>query len=263
MAEFRKRLVRLLGLAAALTLLVAPTSAVAQDQDKAPVTVPALTNWTAEQGSYQYGTKSLYDQSWDPRGFEGEKLASSRGVTGAKISLWPDNGRGETENEVAVGLWPALRHIAQATWGDPRPDATYAGFTARGTAVGHAPRWRDLTRLSVADGRYTFRTAGRSFEVQVTRTADGYASVRTADGCLEVGGGKLTLNVPLQPGVEATGKTCDPARHPAALAVGARVRRLPPGQRDHADGADRDGRRPAGAVPAGPGHLGRLAPDRA
>lgn len=163
------------------------------------------------RGGFHSNTKGLYDQSWDPRSFEGEKLASSDGITGAKISLWPDNGRGETENEVAVALWPALRHIAQATWGDPHPDATYDGFTARGTAVGHAPGWRDLTRVPVTDGSYTFETPGRSFEAEVARTADGYATVRTADGCLEVRGGKLTLNVPLQPGVEAAPQTCDAA----------------------------------------------------
>ena len=101
--------------------------------------------------------------------------------------------------------------IAQATWGDPHPDATYAEFTARGTAVGHAPGWRDLTRVPVADGSYTFRTSGRSFTAELRRTPDGYATVRTADGCLEVRGGKLTLNVPLQPGVEAAPQTCDPA----------------------------------------------------
>ncbi|WP_425472293.1 family 20 glycosylhydrolase [Streptomyces cyaneus] len=162
------------------------------------------------RGGFHSDTEGLYDQSWDPRSFEGEKLASSDGITGAKISLWPDNGRGETENEVAVALWPALRHIAQATWGEPHPDATYADFTARGRAVGHAPGWRDLTRVPVADGAYTFATRGRSFEAEVTRTADGYVTVRTADGCLEVRGGKLTLNVPLQPGVEATPQACDP-----------------------------------------------------
>ncbi|MEU6252469.1 beta-N-acetylhexosaminidase [Streptomyces sp. NPDC047043] len=161
------------------------------------------------RGGFHSDTKSLYDQSWDPRSFEGEKLTSSKGITGAKISLWPDNGRGETENEVAVELWPALRHIAQATWGDPHPDATYAEFTVRGTAVGHAPGWRDLTRLPVAEGTYTFQSGGRSFQAQVQRTAEGYATVRSADGCLEVRGGKLTLNVPLQPGVEATWEICD------------------------------------------------------
>ena len=163
------------------------------------------------RGGFHSDTASLYDQSWDPRSFEGEKLASSEGVTGAKISLWPDNGRGETENEVAVELWPALRHIAQTTWGDAHPDVTYDAFTARGTTVGHAPGRRDLTRLPGADGTYTFRTAGVSFQAAVTRTADGYASIRTADGCMEISGGKLTLNTPLQPGVEATRKSCDPA----------------------------------------------------
>ncbi|MER5510445.1 beta-N-acetylhexosaminidase [Streptomyces sp. NPDC002766] len=161
------------------------------------------------RGGFHSDTASLYDQSWDPRSFEGEKLASGKGVTGAKISLWPDNGRGETENEVAVELWPALRHIAQATWGDPHPDATYAEFTARGTAVGHAPGWRDLTRPPVTEGSYTFTTDGASFKADLTRTADGYASLRTADGCLEISGGRLTLNVPLQPGVEADRAACD------------------------------------------------------
>ncbi|MDH6454736.1 hexosaminidase [Streptomyces sp. SAI-119] len=159
------------------------------------------------RGGFHSDTASLYDQSWDPRSFEGEKLTSPKGVTGAKISLWPDNGRGETENEVAVRLWPALRHIAQATWGDPHPDATYAEFLARGSAVGHAPGWRDLTRVPVADGTYTF---GHSFTASVQRTADGYATLRSAAGCLAISGGKLTLNVPLQPGVEATWDPCDP-----------------------------------------------------
>ncbi|MFG2269422.1 glycosyl hydrolase family 20 [Streptomyces sp. WAC 01325] len=161
------------------------------------------------RGGFHSDTEGLYDQSWDPRSFEGEKLATSDGITGAKISLWPDNGRGETENEVAVALWPALRHIAQATWGDPHPDGTYAAFIARGTAVGHAPGWRDLTRVPVADGSYTFRTPVGTFDAEVARTADGYVTVRTAEGCLEVRGGKLTLNVPLQPGVAAVPQVCD------------------------------------------------------
>ena len=162
------------------------------------------------RGGFHSDTESLYDQSWDPRSFEGEKLTSSHGITGAKISLWPDNGRGETENEVTADTEPALLHLAQATWGDPHPDATYAAFTARGTAVGHAPGRRDLTRVPVPDGTYTFRTAGgTSFDATVQRTPDGYATLRTADGCLEVRGGKLTLNVPLQSGISATPQPCD------------------------------------------------------
>ncbi|MEW2116277.1 family 20 glycosylhydrolase [Streptomyces sp. NPDC005474] len=163
------------------------------------------------RGGFHSDTKGLYDQSWDPRSFEGEQLASSQGVTGAKISLWPDNGRGETENEVAVDTDPALRHLAQATWGDPHPDATYARFTARGTAVGHAPGWRDPTRVPVTDGTYTLRADGVSLTAEVRRTPDGYVTLRTGTGCLEVRGGKLTLNTPLQPGVELTPQTCDTA----------------------------------------------------
>jgi hexosaminidase len=161
------------------------------------------------RGGFHSDTEGLYDQRWDPRSFEGERLPDARGITGAKISLWPDNGRGETENEVAVGLWPALRHLAQATWGDPHPDATYAGFTARAAAVGRAPGFRDLTVLPVAEGTHTLRTPGTSFTAEVRRTADGYATLRTAEGCLEVRGGKLTLNVPLEPGTPVTPRTCD------------------------------------------------------
>ncbi|MFF3374824.1 family 20 glycosylhydrolase [Streptomyces sp. NPDC002680] len=161
------------------------------------------------RGGFHTDTKGLYDQSWDPRSFEGEKVASSQGITGAKISLWPDNGRGETENEVAVDTDPALRHVAQATWGDPHPDATYAQFTARGTAVGHAPGWRDLTRVPVADGTYTLTAGAASLVAEVRRTADGYVTLRTSAGCLAISGGKLTLNVPLQPGVQATWDSCD------------------------------------------------------
>ncbi|WP_055525916.1 family 20 glycosylhydrolase [Streptomyces graminilatus] len=163
------------------------------------------------RGGFHSDTRSLYDQSWDPRAFEGEKLASSQGVTGAKISLWPDNGRGETENEVAVAADPALRHLAQATWGDPRPDATYAGFTARAAAVGHGPGRRDLTRVPVADGTYTLRSDAVSLVADVRRTPDGYVTLRTPDGCLEVRGGRLTLNTPLQPGTAITAQGCDTA----------------------------------------------------
>ncbi|MER6015310.1 family 20 glycosylhydrolase [Streptomyces bluensis] len=162
------------------------------------------------RGGFHTDTKGLYDQGWDPRSFEGEKLASRSGITGAKIILWPDNGRGETENEVAVALDPALRHIAQATWGAPRPDATYAEFTARARAVGHAPGWRDLTRVPLADGTYTFRSDGVTRDLQVARTPDGYVTLKsvTSGRCLETRSGKLTLNVPLEPGSSVTEETC-------------------------------------------------------
>ncbi|MGW0531095.1 family 20 glycosylhydrolase [Streptomyces sp. NPDC003032] len=168
------------------------------------------------RGGFHTNTKKLYDEKWDPRSFEGEKLATSDGVTGAKISLWPDNGRGETENEVAAAMAPPLDHIAQVTWGAARPDPTYADFTARARAVGHAPGWRDLTRVPVADGTYTLSdTKGRAepLDVELRRTEDGYVTLRSAASgrCLETRSGRLTLNVPLQPGTAVTEETCDPA----------------------------------------------------
>lgn len=168
------------------------------------------------RGGFHTDTESLYDQAWDPRSFEGEKLASRDGITGAKISLWPDNGRGETENEVAASMAMPLSHVAQVTWGSAHPDPTYADFTARATSVGHAPGWRDLTKPPVADGTYTLRdTKGHAEPAayEIKRTADGYVTLKsTADGtCLETRSGKLTLNVPLEPGSSVTRETCDTA----------------------------------------------------
>ncbi|MFG2650297.1 family 20 glycosylhydrolase [Streptomyces sp. NPDC048436] len=168
------------------------------------------------RGGFHTDTKALYDKAWDPRSFEGEKLASRDGITGAKISLWPDNGRGETENEVAASMAMPLSHIAQVTWGAAHPDPTYGDFTARAKSVGHAPGWRDLTRSPIADGAYTLRdTEGRvePMAYAIKGTADGYVTLRSeADGtCLETRSGKLTLNVPLEPGSSVTRETCEAA----------------------------------------------------
>ncbi|MBC9715747.1 family 20 glycosylhydrolase [Streptomyces sp. TRM66268-LWL] len=165
------------------------------------------------RGGFHMNTKSLYEQRWDPRSFEGEKVASSEGITGAKISLWPDNGRGETENEVAASMDLPLRYVAQTTWGVPNPDATYEAFAARAKKIGHAPGHRDLTRLPVAEGTYTLRdTRGRLAPAnwRIGRTADGYATLTSASTglCAETRSGKLTLNTPLQPGTPVTQETC-------------------------------------------------------
>lgn len=166
------------------------------------------------RGGFHTDTRKLYDEQWDPRFFEGEKLAARNGITGAKISLWPDNGRGETENEVASAMEAPLNHIAQVTWDAAHPDPTYADFTERAKTVGHAPGLRDLTQVPVADGTYTLRdTKGRTkaADFEIRRTADGYVTLKSATGgrCLETRSGKLTLSVPLQPGTAVTEETCD------------------------------------------------------
>ncbi|MFF3641220.1 family 20 glycosylhydrolase [Streptomyces sp. NPDC002564] len=166
------------------------------------------------RGGFHTDTEKLYEQRWDPRTFEGEKLASRDGITGAKISLWPDDGRGETENEVAAATAPPLAHIAQVTWGAAHPDPTYEAFTSRARAVGPAPGLHDLTEVSVPDGTYTLRdTSGRAGPrgIRIGHTPDGYATLTstTSGRCLETRSGKLTLNVPLQPGSSVTEEACD------------------------------------------------------
>ncbi|MCQ4212117.1 beta-N-acetylhexosaminidase [Streptomyces longispororuber] len=194
-----------------LDVKVKPSTLIAQGY---PVMNAAYSLYLV-RGGFHTDTEKLYDQQWDPRSFEGEKLASRDGITGAKISLWPDNGRGETENEVAAAARLPLAHIAQTTWGAAHPDADYAGFTARADAVGTAPGRRDLTRVPLADGTYTLADRGHRTapaDVRLSRTADGYLTIASADGarCLETRSGKLTLNVPLEPGSAATWETCDP-----------------------------------------------------
>ncbi|MFI1964961.1 family 20 glycosylhydrolase [Streptomyces pathocidini] len=165
------------------------------------------------RGGFHSDTRKLYEEKWDPRSFEGEKLTGAESITGAKISFWPDNGKGETENEVAAGAYLPLRHIAQATWGEPAPDATYEEFAARAQAVGHAPGWRDLTRVPVQDGSYRFEdTKGRMDPVtwRVERTGDGYATLTSPSTglCAETRSGKITLNTPLEPGSAITQESC-------------------------------------------------------
>ncbi|MFJ5223839.1 family 20 glycosylhydrolase [Streptomyces sp. NPDC088400] len=177
------------------------------------------------RGGFHMNTESLYEQRWDPRSFEGEKVPASTsatsttgatGITGAKISLWPDNGRGETENEVDAAMFLPLRFIAQTTWGVPHPDPTYAAFAARAELAGHAPGRHDLTRVPVPDGTYTLRDAEGQLPARdwrITRTSDGYATLRnTSTGrCAEIRGGRLTLNTPLEPGTPVTEETCSAA----------------------------------------------------
>lgn len=170
------------------------------------------------RGGSHMNTESLYEQRWDPRSFEGEKIpastsatgtAGATGITGAKISLWPDNGRGETENEVDAAMFLPLRFIAQTTWDAPHPDPAYAAFAARAELAGHAPGRRDLTRVPVPDGTYTLRDAEGQLPAtdwRITRTTDGYATLRnSATGrCAEIRGGRLTVNTPLEPGIPVT-----------------------------------------------------------
>ncbi|WP_432942110.1 family 20 glycosylhydrolase [Kribbella sp. CA-253562] len=178
------------------------------------------------RGGFKTNAQQLYDSNWTPLRFEGETLANSNGVTGAKVSLWPDNGSGDTENEIEAQVRMPLRLVAQATWGVAKPDPTYAAFTARADAVGRAPGFANVDRTPVAGGTYSL-AVGRSYlgaaegaqlklsstesAWDVTPTTDGYYTLTSlATGrCAESRVGVRYLNTPLQPGTPITAEACD------------------------------------------------------
>ncbi|WP_254395064.1 family 20 glycosylhydrolase [Streptomyces sp. AC512_CC834] len=182
------------------------------------------------RGGYTMNTRHLYESGWTPLRFEGETLVSRpENLTGAKISLWPDSAAAETENEVEAKAFMPLRFIAQATWGGPRPSATYAGFEELARGIGHAPGWANTDRTPLADGTYalvrdgerlapTAREAGATVGLTsaddatwaVAATSDGYYSLRSAQTglCLDANRGKRYLGAPLESGAELSQETC-------------------------------------------------------
>jgi hexosaminidase len=197
------------------------------------------------RGGFKMNPARLYAEGWTPRVFEGETVATSNGITGAKITLWPDNGSGNTENEIEAEVRMPLRFVAQATWGSTStPDPSYAGFEARAAAVGRAPGFENVDRTPVAAGNYTLTRGGRflgpanlddgatlgsgGFSAwRLGPTADGYYTLTnlTSGRCAEARLGTRYLNTPLEPGAPITLHACKPdnrlQRWQLALADGA------------------------------------------
>jgi hexosaminidase len=59
--------------------------------------------------------------------------------TGVELHVWNDLPQGETEDEIAAGIAPRLRVIAQKTWGSPRLTEAYADFLPLAAATGGPP----------------------------------------------------------------------------------------------------------------------------
>ncbi len=58
---------------------------------------------------------------------------------GAKLFVWTDGPEAQTEAEIAAGIAPRLRIVAQKTWNSPRLTPRYAAFRPLAEAIGHAP----------------------------------------------------------------------------------------------------------------------------
>ncbi|MGP3770664.1 family 20 glycosylhydrolase [Streptomyces sp. SDT5-1] len=181
------------------------------------------------RGTYTINTERLYDEGWTPQSFEGEKVTSADGIRGAKISMWPDNASGNTENEVEDDVRMPLRFVAQATWGQSAPDATYRAFEERAEAVGRAPGFDNVERTPIRSGDYLV-AAGKSYltgegsedgarvvlgsrgtPLRFAPTPDGYYTIgdRRTGRCLETRLGDRQLNTPLQPLSAITLQDCD------------------------------------------------------
>lgn len=58
---------------------------------------------------------------------------------GAKLFVWNDDPDAETEAQIAAGIAPRLRIVAQKTWNSPLLTPRYAAFMPLAEAIGHAP----------------------------------------------------------------------------------------------------------------------------
>ncbi|REF36592.1 family 20 glycosylhydrolase [Thermasporomyces composti] len=196
------------------------------------------------RGGFQTDTRQLYETDWTPLRFENETLTARHpDLTGAKITMWPDNGRGHTENEVEVQAFMPLRHLALTTWGGPKPTDSYDEFVALAEAIGHAPGWENIDRQPLPAGTYAFVdvtpkgardvppggdrlaplaaepgaaagfVAGSSATWDLLPTSDGYYRLRSTgtDVCLTIEEGRRYLNVPLEAGAPFTLIECSTA----------------------------------------------------
>lgn len=77
---------------------------------------------------------------WNTTMFDGGRvLPMTGGLAGSQFNIWCDQPTAETEDQVADGIWPDLRVLAQKTWGTPQLTGSYAGFQTIMAAVGSPP----------------------------------------------------------------------------------------------------------------------------
>jgi hexosaminidase len=92
--------------------------------------------------------KYLYE-TWTPNRFElVHSLTDPARNLGAKIHVWCDYPPAQTEEQVADGIYEALRGLAQQTWGSPKPASTYPAFQALIAAVGRSPGYSSTVELT-------------------------------------------------------------------------------------------------------------------
>ncbi|HEU5471780.1 MAG TPA: family 20 glycosylhydrolase [Actinophytocola sp.] len=180
------------------------------------------------RGTGKADIATLYARDWSPLFFQDEAVAPSAKVTGAKLTLWPDNGSAETENETEAHLFLPLRFIAQSTWGATRPDPDITAFTRRAERAGRSPGIPPPGNTPIPDAPVTLAldeeyltpaeptpgaaltTAAEPSTWRIDPTPDGYHTLRhvPTNLCAESRLGTRDLNTPLEPGTPITAETC-------------------------------------------------------
>ncbi len=109
------------------------------------------------------GPASLYGK-WAVDQFPGGQNlgVANHAILGAKISLWPDNGIKQTENEVEREIFDALRYGSQMFWvgSVPQDNPAWGAFKARIDSIGRSPMWENTERSPLADDVYTITSVG-------------------------------------------------------------------------------------------------------
>ncbi|WP_222854032.1 family 20 glycosylhydrolase [Fodinicola acaciae] len=116
-------------------------------------------------GNAKPDTAILYER-WNPLMFDGGRTlsqANAGGLRGAQLNVWCDSPREQTEDQVADGIRPTLRVLAQQLWGSAKPAGTYAAFQAIIDAVGGpSPLGQSMAAVRPPDGRMLVFAAGSS-----------------------------------------------------------------------------------------------------
>lgn len=173
------------------------------------------------------GPSSLYGK-WAVDQFPGGQSlgAANPAILGAKISLWPDNGVKQTENEVEKEIFDALRFGSQMFWAGsiPQDNPTWGAFKARIDSIGRSPMWDNSGPMPLADGVYTITSkagqglavtaagvgVGESASWSLVATPDHYYQIKSVETgrCLGVYTGDKHLETVTQIGAAVEAAEC-------------------------------------------------------
>ena len=184
--------------------------------------------WSRSATFYKMDSERLWNSDWDVGRFPGAGIDPGNPmVTGAKLSIWPDDSVYQTENEVEEEVSDSLRFVSQMTWAASHGGMDWAQFKGSIDAVGRNPLWDNVVRRPVEAGTYTLTATGSDAVLgagaegagadpagsdawTLTPTADHYYQLRSqaTGACLAVTEGTRHLSVVTQVGASTSMVPC-------------------------------------------------------